>query len=170
MLLAYVAYDDIFDSVALVSWIRLWLQLFSHTDVYSSRCFNLLNNKTFQVSHLLAAAVSPKQNCECRHNVHFYWLYNSPVIPLSSFLLDIYCYFYLFALFLFIVIIFVYFLIFYLLLLFFFFSLIYCYFLFIYIFVLIIYCYFVLSLFLLLSLFIIILFISFLCCLFFVKY
>ncbi len=55
-------YDDIFDSVALVSWIWLWLQLFRHTDVYSSRCFNRLNNKTFQVSHLLAAAVSPKQN------------------------------------------------------------------------------------------------------------
>ncbi len=60
----------------------------SYTDMYSSRCFNLLNKYNF-------SSLSPVSNC-CQsqielwmhHNVHFYWLYHCPVIFFLSFFLS----------------------------------------------------------------------------------
>ncbi len=106
----------------------------SYTDMYSSKCFNLLNK--YNISSL-----SPVSNC-CQSQTqlwmhhHFYWLYHCPVILFLSlflsmnylllifflFLFFIYCYFLSFICFInylllfhflfFLVIIFLYFLLF----------------------------------------------------------
>ncbi len=105
-------YDAIFDSVALVSWMRLWLQLFIHNRCIQADVLICWINKTFQV-------LSPVSNCcqyqtvtvECSHDVHFFWLYHCPVF---------FSLFFFFINYLFIVIIFLFFsfLVFYLLLFF----------------------------------------------------
>ncbi len=46
-------HDAIFDYVALVSWMRLWLQLFIHIQIcIQADVLICWINKTFQVSHL----------------------------------------------------------------------------------------------------------------------
>ncbi len=93
-------YDAIFYSVALVSWMWLWLQLFIHIQIcIQADVLICWINKTFQVSHLWATAVSPEQNCECRHNVHCYWLYNCSVILFLSFFLSLFLIFFLLSFF-----------------------------------------------------------------------
>ncbi len=75
----------------------------SYTYMYSSRCFNLLNK--WNLSSLLPVSNSCQSQTELwvHHNVHFYWLYHSPVILfLSSFFLSFFLFFFfLFFLFLF---------------------------------------------------------------------
>ncbi len=94
----------IFDSVALVSWMRLWLQLFIHIHIcIQADILICWINKTFQVSHLLSV---PNNNYESSHN--FYWMYHYPEI------IFLYCYFSSLIIFIVIIFLFLSFLMFYL--------------------------------------------------------